>query len=271
MNDRPHPPQVSVLRAELRSWIALRARRRGLEHQLDDLLGAADLALLEATRRHDPARGPLGPFAHLAVKHATLRYLRRERVQEDVARVLRVAEPACDYGAPLEPELHALIRHPTGLDRLAIAHLLHGVPLRSLAEHHGVTYHRARAAVAAVRVQISEALERPQASPEAPSSGFAPGAAAPPGRAARSLAEPTGASRPQRPHHPVVSSPQRPCSAAATRRRRQPRARPACARPPVESPRPEGAGTVPASGPGDRAGGHRRDAVSTYSPMESTR
>jgi len=42
----------------------------------DELLGVAYLALVIASRRHDPARGPFAPFAALWVRGAVLRSMR---------------------------------------------------------------------------------------------------------------------------------------------------------------------------------------------------
>ena len=202
------PPDLVGLRHEIHAWLRGRALRRGLGYQLDDLLGVADVALIEAARRHDPARGPLAPFAHQRVKRETLRYLGREK-REDHAPLMLAEPRLCSPVEPVSRRLVALLADPSPVRQLVVANLLDGEGRRALATRHGLTEHQLRRASRTLLDAVRALLEAPQPTDA-----------------------PTGDSRPQRPHFDGVSAPhsppepgRRPDLKSAPRRPQRPRRR----------------------------------------------
>jgi hypothetical protein len=181
------PPELIGLRHEIHAWLRRRALRRGLGYLLDDLLGVADVALIEAARRHDPARGPLPPFAHLRVKRETLRYLGREQREDHAPLTLAEPHRLCPPVEPVSRRLVALLADPRPARQLVVANLLDGEGRRVLAARHGLTEHQLRRESRALLDAVRALLEAPQ-----------------PAHA------PTGDSRPQRPHFDGVSAPHSP-------------------------------------------------------------
>jgi hypothetical protein len=199
MDDRRQTQAFSTLRDHIHRWIRVRARRRKLDHHLEDLLATADLALIESAQQHDPLRGELAPFAVMAVKHATLRHLHRERIASRINEIYAVHEPSLRYPPhePLGQPLRDRLTRPTDEEVVALSHLLHDVPLTRFIETHGLTRYQARRAVVGLRRRVAADLEQPALAPD-PLETRNP---------IRPTREPIGDNRPQTPHLDEVSSP----------------------------------------------------------------
>jgi hypothetical protein len=212
------PAELVRVRGELHRWLRGRVRRRGLAHHLDDLLATADLALVEASRRHDPDRGPLGPLALQHAKRDTLRFLARER------RANPDSAPDGDLdleaipswpSEPLPQAVRERLTRANPRERLVIERLLdQRRGLKHLAAAHGLTEHRLRRETAVLLAELGAALDPDRALDD------------------RALArcgvarKPTEVGRPHRPHLAEVRTPQRPLGP-----RRDARPRPSGARP----------------------------------------
>jgi hypothetical protein len=225
MNPTNPDDQLLAIREELHRWLRRCVRRHGaqLSSNLDDLLAIADLALVEASRAHDPSRVSLGAFARVRVKHDTLRYLAQEARHTRNPTLLQPVTP--EYHDPIEPlplPLQSAIAAAGTLEALALRHLLDGEPLKTLARAHAIPEHRLRRIKAALIA--AGRCEQVMVSASEP-------------------VKPTGDSRPQRPHFAEVPRPHRPTAGRRTHAaERSPR---------LLQRRVPRAGTIPASAAGD--------------------
>jgi len=138
---------------------AYRIARRFCQGRADDEYASeAHYALLLAYRTHDPARGPLRPFARRAVVSALINLRRaasRRRAVPDSAATEAAQAPAGLSPGVLAAAL-ARIEAGAGLARL---HWLDGVPRRELAERFGVTEHAIRRQLAETKSDVLRILE----------------------------------------------------------------------------------------------------------------